>query len=119
MIMLLSHAGTLNKAGEFAQTMPLVPYTTEWTALLGACRAHGDLNLASRCFGKAAALEPNIASAYVLMSSMYADDSQACGDAKKREPGGALHRAGSRETETISCAVLDRRAPFDSLIDMD
>jgi pentatricopeptide repeat protein len=110
MIILLSHAGTLNEAGELAQTMPLVPYTTEWTALLGACRAHGDINLASRCFDKAAELEPNIASGYVLMSSMYADDLQAWGDAEKWEPGGALHRADNRDGSNFLCSSRSENA---------
>ena len=99
MIILLSHAGTLNEAGEFAQTMPLLPCTTEWTALLAACRAHGDINLASQCFDKVTKLEPNVASGYVIMSNMYADSEmwedveelkvlRKCASAWKK-PGGA------------------------------
>ena len=44
-----------------------------WLFLLGACRAHGNFELAKQAFDHAIALQPTEATVYILMSNIYTD----------------------------------------------
>ena len=44
-----------------------------WLFLLGACRAHGNFELAKQAFDHAIALQPMEATVYILMANIYAD----------------------------------------------
>lgn len=73
MVDILGRSGHLEEAEHMLYTMPFVNDTVGWTALLSACRTYGDVECGKRCFDRLAMLQPQQASAYVLMSRIYAD----------------------------------------------
>ncbi|TKY46703.1 Pentatricopeptide repeat-containing protein [Spatholobus suberectus] len=72
MIDLLGRAGKLKEAERIIETMPLNPGSIEWAALLGACRKHGNVELAVKAANEFLRLEPYNAAPYVMLSNMYA-----------------------------------------------
>nr|GMD64421.1 pentatricopeptide repeat-containing protein At5g59600 [Ipomoea batatas] len=76
MVDLLGRAGKLNKAYDFVLNMPIEPDLFVWGALLGACRQHGNVDLAEVAAKELAKLEPDSAGSGVLLSSLYADASR-------------------------------------------
>ena len=64
---LLGRAGRLSDAEEMSQTAGLTPSAVTWMTILGACRIHGNVDLAERAAAKLFELEPNNASAYVIL----------------------------------------------------
>ncbi|KAB1216745.1 hypothetical protein CJ030_MR4G003869 [Morella rubra] len=74
MIDLLSRAGFLDEACRLIGTMPIRPNDTIWGALLGGCRIHKNVELASHVAKKLAVeLDPKQAAGYlVLLSNVYA-----------------------------------------------
>ncbi|PSS02022.1 Pentatricopeptide repeat-containing protein [Actinidia chinensis var. chinensis] len=70
---LLGRAGQLMEAYEFIENMPSEPDGGVWGALLGACRIHGDLDLAELVAERLYQLEPETVSFYVLMANIYAE----------------------------------------------
>lgn len=66
---LLARAGQLEEADAVMLALPVKP-DVMWTALLGACKLHGNLFMAKRISQKAKALN---SSNYVLLSNSYAD----------------------------------------------
>ncbi|CAN1191366.1 Pentatricopeptide repeat-containing protein At3g49710 [Linum perenne] len=73
MIDLLSRAGKLGEAERLVETMPFTPGTAEWATLLGACRKHGNTELAEKAANKLLQLEPANATPYVLLANIYTD----------------------------------------------
>ncbi|XP_058183274.1 pentatricopeptide repeat-containing protein At1g08070, chloroplastic-like [Rhododendron vialii] len=73
MVDLLGRAGQLAEAYEFIHSMPSEPNSDVWGALLGACRIHGNLELAEIIADRLYRLEPQTVSFYVLMANMYAE----------------------------------------------
>jgi hypothetical protein len=81
----------LGRAGDFKRIEAMLgvkrrsrirvkPDLNVWLSLLGACRVHGNLELAEEVFSRAIGLQPGEEAAYVLMSNVYADsDSQRIG----------------------------------------
>ncbi|XP_058082896.1 pentatricopeptide repeat-containing protein At5g66520-like [Magnolia sinica] len=73
MVDLLSRAGLLDEANKLIDTMPIEPNDVVWGALLGGCRIHKDVELASHVGGQLTELEPDRAAGYlVLLSNVYA-----------------------------------------------
>ncbi|XP_061355754.1 pentatricopeptide repeat-containing protein At3g49710 [Gastrolobium bilobum] len=72
MIDLLGRAGKLKEAERIIETMPFNPGSIEWAALLGACRKHGNVELAVKAANEFLKLEPDSAAPYVMLSNMYA-----------------------------------------------
>ncbi|XP_037444905.1 putative pentatricopeptide repeat-containing protein At3g25970 isoform X1 [Triticum dicoccoides] len=68
---LYGRAGQLDKARELIDSMPFEPDAMVWMTLLGACRIHGDMELASDVASHLLEAEPRQHSTYVLLSSMY------------------------------------------------
>uniref|UniRef100_A0A0A9DAF8 Pentatricopeptide repeat-containing protein n=1 Tax=Arundo donax TaxID=35708 RepID=A0A0A9DAF8_ARUDO len=68
---LFGRAGHLDKAKELIESMPFEPDAMVWMTLLGACRIHGDMELASDVASHLLVAEPREHSTYVLLSSMY------------------------------------------------
>lgn len=73
MVDLLGRAGSLDEAEYLLQTMPVSPDAVGWRCLLTGCRIYGRMDLGRRCFDEVVRLDPNDASGYMLMMSMYAD----------------------------------------------
>ncbi|KAI8539507.1 hypothetical protein RHMOL_Rhmol09G0188700 [Rhododendron molle] len=73
MVDLLGRAGQLAEACEFIHNMPSEPNSDVWGALLGACRIHGNLELAEIVADRLYRLEPQTVSFYVLMANMYSE----------------------------------------------
>ncbi|KAF5192316.1 Pentatricopeptide repeat-containing protein [Thalictrum thalictroides] len=70
---LLGRAGQLSEAYDFIKKMPVRPDAGVWGALLGACRIHGNLDLAELVAEHLCELDPQTVTYYVLMSNMYAE----------------------------------------------
>eukprot|EP01018_Ginkgo_biloba_P037444 Gb_29868 [translate_table: standard] len=70
---LLGRAGHLDEAQNFIQNMPSEPDAGVWGALLGACRIHGNIEVAEHVAECLFDLEPEYAGYYVLLSNIYAE----------------------------------------------
>ncbi|KAK1322039.1 Pentatricopeptide repeat-containing protein [Acorus calamus] len=70
---LLGRAGRLNEACEIIEEMRIEPGPAVWGALLGACRIHGNVELAERACEHLFELEPTNAGNYVLLVNIYAE----------------------------------------------
>ncbi|KAJ4959913.1 hypothetical protein NE237_019823 [Protea cynaroides] len=70
---LLGRAGSLQKAWEFITAMPVKPDSDVWGALLGACRLHGDVEMAAIAADKLFKLRSDgRPGAYVALSNTFA-----------------------------------------------
>eukprot|EP01018_Ginkgo_biloba_P006145 Gb_32913 [translate_table: standard] len=72
MVDLFGHAGLLDEAEDFINTITLEPDALIWRTLLGACRIHGNMQLGKHVATCLLELEPQNAANYVLLSNMYA-----------------------------------------------
>lgn len=72
MIDLLGRAGRLGEALDFIKTMPIEPNAAIWGALLGACRIHGNSDIAEIAASHLFELEPDGIGNYILLSTVYA-----------------------------------------------
>ncbi|XVE56894.1 hypothetical protein DITRI_Ditri04bG0047100 [Diplodiscus trichospermus] len=74
MVDLLSRAGFLDEAFNLIETMPVKPNDAVWGALLGGCKIHKNVDLASQVAQKLdVELDPDYAAGYlVLLSNVYA-----------------------------------------------
>lgn len=73
MVDLLSRWGLLDEAYQMIKAVPSLTSSLLWRTLLGACRVHGNTELAERCFEQLAKLEPLKDADYVLLSNSYAE----------------------------------------------
>lgn len=73
---LLGRAGKLKEAEEFITCMPFEPNAFGWCSYLGACRIHGDKSRAEIAAEKLLKLEPDNSSVHILLSNIYAKESQ-------------------------------------------
>ncbi|KAJ7533112.1 hypothetical protein O6H91_13G033800 [Diphasiastrum complanatum] len=73
MVDLLSRAGHLCEAEDMINSMPCPPDVSICMTLLGACRTHGNLEIAEHISEQILALDPENASGYVLLSNIYAE----------------------------------------------
>ena len=69
---LLGRARLLEDALAFMERMPIKPNVVLWASLIGACRAHGDVELAERVARSVVELEPDSCGRYVMLSNFYA-----------------------------------------------
>ncbi|KAJ6807942.1 pentatricopeptide repeat-containing protein-like [Iris pallida] len=69
---MLGRAGRLSDAMSLIEDMPEEPDGRIWSALLGACRVHGDISLGERIAYKLLELEPDKAEHYILASNLFA-----------------------------------------------
>ncbi|CAM6129995.1 unnamed protein product [Calypogeia fissa] len=72
MVDLLGRAGHLEEAMLFISDMPVETDGVTWSALLGACRTHSNVELGELAAKELFKLEPKDSSAYVLLSNIYA-----------------------------------------------
>ncbi|GAA0153884.1 hypothetical protein LIER_12015 [Lithospermum erythrorhizon] len=85
MVDLLGRAGKLAEAYDMIQTMQIKPDQFVWGALIGACKQHGNVDLAEIAAKELAKLEPVSAGSSLLMSNLYADCSRWGNVAKVRK----------------------------------
>ncbi|XP_010911898.1 pentatricopeptide repeat-containing protein At1g53600, mitochondrial [Elaeis guineensis] len=71
MVDILGRAGLLKDAMELINSMPCKPHAAAWGALLNASRIHFNLEFAELAAQQLFDLEPNNATAYAVLSSMY------------------------------------------------
>ncbi|KAA8547430.1 hypothetical protein F0562_003706 [Nyssa sinensis] len=72
MVDLLGRAGHLEEALGLVKAMPMKPHGGVWGALLGACRIHGNSDIAEIAASHLFELEPNGIGNYILLSNIYA-----------------------------------------------
>lgn len=95
---MLARDGQLEDAVSFIHRMPLEPDKCIWGALLAACRAHQNVNVAKLAAEQLVRLEPENAGHYVTLSNIYAragrwDD--AVRVRKQMETRGSLKPSGN------------------------
>ncbi|RWW56987.1 hypothetical protein BHE74_00036261 [Ensete ventricosum] len=73
MVDLLGRAGLMTEAAELVRSMPFEADSNVWGALLGACRIHGNIELAQLAAQHLFKLKPGHCGYYILLSNMYAE----------------------------------------------
>ncbi|KAJ0248813.1 Pentatricopeptide repeat-containing protein [Hirschfeldia incana] len=68
---ILGRVGRLSEAWEFITKMLIEPDEKVWSTLLGACRVHGDIQLAKIAAQKVISHNPEDSAALVLLSNAY------------------------------------------------
>ncbi|XP_042479543.1 putative pentatricopeptide repeat-containing protein At1g64310 isoform X2 [Macadamia integrifolia] len=74
MVKLLGMAGELGKAYDFIQSMPQIPDSGVWGALLSSCCIHGNLELGEIVARRLFEIEPDKTAYRVMLSNIYAYD---------------------------------------------
>jgi pentatricopeptide repeat protein len=72
MVDLLGRAGHLQEVENMVMAMPWKPHVAAWMALLGACRMHGNVEMAECVARRILEMEPDNAADYGLLSNIYA-----------------------------------------------
>ncbi|KAL5991591.1 hypothetical protein ACLOJK_012500 [Asimina triloba] len=72
MVDLLGRSGRFNDVQNFIIQMPLQPTASLWGALLAACRAHGNVEMAEYAAEHLLELQPDNSGNYVILSNIYA-----------------------------------------------
>ncbi|KAH7838341.1 hypothetical protein Vadar_025170 [Vaccinium darrowii] len=73
MVDLLGRAGKIVEAYDLVKMMPAEPDLFVWGALLGACRQHGNVDLAEIAAKHLRELEPDSPGSSLLLSNLYVD----------------------------------------------
>ncbi|KAJ6906873.1 hypothetical protein NC652_024317 [Populus alba x Populus x berolinensis] len=73
MVDLLGRAGLIEEAVKLIESLPIEPDTNVWGALLGACRIHGNIELAHWAAEHLFKLKPQHSGYYSVLSNMYAE----------------------------------------------
>jgi pentatricopeptide repeat protein len=68
---LLGRAGHLQEAENMVMEMPWKPHVAPWMALLGACRIHGNVEMAERISKRILEMELDNAAGCVVLSNIY------------------------------------------------
>lgn len=72
MVDFLGRAGKLHEALKLVESMEVEKDEGLWSALLGACRVHGNLDLAEKAASLLLELLPDNPGHYILLSNIYA-----------------------------------------------
>lgn len=101
---LLGRSGRLSEAKDVIERMPMKPSQSIWGAILNACRAQGDVEMAEIALSELLKLEPEEEGGFMLLSNVYA----ACGrwnySDKIRE---IMESRGVKKTAGCSSVVVD------------
>ncbi|KAL6292038.1 hypothetical protein ACE6H2_000180 [Prunus campanulata] len=73
MVDMLGHAGKLEEAEELMSQIPRQPGFSLLQSLLGACRIHGNVEMAERVADTLMRLEPMESGSFLLMSNLYTE----------------------------------------------
>ncbi|XP_028194315.1 pentatricopeptide repeat-containing protein At1g34160-like isoform X2 [Glycine soja] len=69
---LLGRAGRIREACDIINSMPMVPDVVLWQSLLGACKTHGNVEMAEKASRKLVEMGSNSCGDFVLLSNVYA-----------------------------------------------
>lgn len=94
---LLGRSGRVKKAYDLIESMPFKPDESVWGAFLGACKAHGLLDLGKLGAKKVLELRPNMSGIYVLLSNIYAAEGKWGDSAKMRKLMRGMARLGNKK----------------------
>ncbi|KAM3315566.1 hypothetical protein ACQJBY_033979 [Aegilops geniculata] len=100
---MLGRAGKLEEAYQMIEQMPIPSNAVIWGALLGACRTHGDINMAERAVHELRNLNPDEGGYYILLSDMYTSAGRI---AEATEIRRAMNEKGVQKTTGRSTAFL-------------
>uniref|UniRef100_A0ACD5WSE3 Uncharacterized protein n=1 Tax=Avena sativa TaxID=4498 RepID=A0ACD5WSE3_AVESA len=100
---MLGRAGKLEEAYEMIERMPIPSNAVIWGALLGACRIHGDIDMAERAVQELRNLNPEEGGYYISLSDMYASVGRI---AEATEIKRAMNESGVQKTTGWSTAFL-------------
>ncbi|EXC31502.1 hypothetical protein L484_001298 [Morus notabilis] len=76
MVDLLGRSGLLSKALEFINSMPFMADALIWRTFLGACRVHGNTELARHAASMILEQDPHNPAAFVLLANLHASMNQ-------------------------------------------
>lgn len=74
MVDLLGRAGQIRRALQFIKELPLEPNAAIWSSLLGACRAHHNVEIGKIAGDQLLQIEPENAGNYVILCNLYASE---------------------------------------------
>ncbi|KAF5457125.1 hypothetical protein F2P56_021255 [Juglans regia] len=114
MVDLLGRAGQLKEAFEFIDSMEIEPNAIVWRTLLGACRIHGNVELARRANERLLEMRRDQSGDYVLLSNIYASRGEWDGVEKMRK---LMDDSGVRKEPGFSLIEADDRALMQFLFD--
>ncbi|KAJ7546368.1 hypothetical protein O6H91_08G037700 [Diphasiastrum complanatum] len=106
MVDLLGRAGCLADAEDFINQMPIPPDAVVWMALLGAARNHNHVEIGRRAFDCVVKLEPENATAYVLLSNIYAAAGRSDEVARMRKD---MDIVGVKQMHGCNCIEVDNQ----------
>ncbi|XP_071906536.1 pentatricopeptide repeat-containing protein At4g16470-like isoform X1 [Coffea arabica] len=109
MVDLLGRAGRLADAYEFVVNSPCKEHPVVWGALLGACKNHGNMDLAKIAAKNFFKLEPGSAGKYVVLSNAYASFGLWDNVAEIRS---VMNESGMRKEPGYSMIEIQREAHF-------
>ncbi|CAJ1934231.1 unnamed protein product [Sphenostylis stenocarpa] len=69
---LLGRAGRIKEACDIINSMPMLPDVVLWQSLLGACKTHGNVEMAEMASRKLVEMGSNNCGYFVLLSNVYA-----------------------------------------------
>ncbi|GAV75769.1 PPR domain-containing protein/PPR_2 domain-containing protein/PPR_3 domain-containing protein [Cephalotus follicularis] len=101
---LLGRSGRLKEARDVIEKMPMRPGRSTWGAMLSACRAHGDLEMAEKALTELLKLEPEKEGGYIMLSNIYAASGRWSYSDKIRE---IMECRGVKKTAGCSSIVVD------------
>uniref|UniRef100_A0A7N0UD44 Pentatricopeptide repeat-containing protein n=1 Tax=Kalanchoe fedtschenkoi TaxID=63787 RepID=A0A7N0UD44_KALFE len=109
MVDLYGRAGRLQEAYDFVQSSPCSKHSVIWGSLLGACRIHGDVNLARIAAKKYFELEPANAGKYIVLSNAYA----SCGLWDKvAKVRGDMKKSGMKKEPSYSRVEVQQKMHY-------
>ncbi|CAN6357058.1 unnamed protein product [Urochloa humidicola] len=100
---LLGRSGRFVEAVQVIERMPFAPDASVWGALLGACKLHGNVDLAVEIGRKLMALEPQQSGRYVTIRNVYLEDGNWQAGMRMGE---VMQEAGIKKTVGQSSVVL-------------
>lgn len=101
---LLGRSGRLVEAKDVIEKMPIKPSRNIWGAMLSACRAHRNMELAEIASTELLKLEPEKEGGYILLSNIYAACGRWSSSDKIRE---IMEIRGVKKTAGCSSVVID------------
>ncbi|KAH1200065.1 Pentatricopeptide repeat-containing protein [Glycine max] len=102
---MLGRAGLLKEAFNFIASMKIEPNAIVWRSLLGACKVHGDVELAKRANEQLLRMRGDQSGDYVLLSNVYASQGEWDGAENVRklmDDNGVTKNRGSSFVEAFS-----------------